>query len=352
MMHGITVLCAFLMALMPAYDSKAPPTLLARKTCEPWQVAYVEAFKYIQLDGAEAWICLGRNMTDTWNCASWWEWRSWPTSCASWTGALHASTVPKSVYPLGQITLVGTCKSLMPCFGRVLLNQQACQSGACGSRGNCVCSCANATGADEVELSFDAADCGSGCGTEACQQRWPVDPVQVSQDYRSRDISFWVTGAWTALAGAAPGVQCFVHHGVVGWFGGPWSRITTTPCAYAGEAPDRASEVWTCVLSPSWTEACHENDHKAVACRKNPACSYCAMNKTCGYAGTIAGRTYCPDLRCPFSGAVRLADTDKHCVCSSGYAGNATLSNCSACVGSTKPAPGDGPCSRTDFMKP
>eukprot|EP00727_Mastigamoeba_balamuthi_P000806 m51a1_g10722 hypothetical protein (299) ;mRNA; r:231010-231951 len=210
---------------MPAYNSKDPPHLLAKQTCEAWQVAYVESFKFDQFNNAQSWICLGRNMTDLWNCASWWEWRSEPTDCVSWTGALHAGAVPKSAYPLGQIILLGNCRDPMPCYGRVLLNvtcldprewrtsawsscsssctrtrstwcinnhtgatvadaecegwgtrpagQQACQSGACRGHGNCVCTCVNATGADEAEMSFDTADCGSGCTQAACQSRWP-----------------------------------------------------------------------------------------------------------------------------------------------------------------------------------
>eukprot|EP00727_Mastigamoeba_balamuthi_P002307 m51a1_g12073 hypothetical protein (313) ;mRNA; r:6971-7954 len=208
---------------MPPYTSGEKPHLLANRTCEPWQVVYVDSFKFYQIDGAESWICLG-NMTDMWSPVSFWEWGVSPTNCASWTGALHPQ-VPKSAYPLGQITLIGNCKNQMQCYGRVLLNvtcldprewrtspwsscsssctrtrttwcinkhtgvtvsdaecegwgarpaaQQTCQSGACSSRGNCVCACVNATGADEVELSFDVADCDSGCTQAACQQKWP-----------------------------------------------------------------------------------------------------------------------------------------------------------------------------------
>eukprot|EP00727_Mastigamoeba_balamuthi_P002306 m51a1_g12072 hypothetical protein (507) ;mRNA; r:12-6298 len=87
---------------------------------------------------------------------------------------------------------------------------------------------------------------------------------------------------------------------------------------------------------------------KAAACNNSNGCRYCALNKTCGYVGTIAGKPYFPDLRCPFAGSVRLAATDKHCACAVGYAGNAILGNCSACVGSTKLTTGDGKCTCLD----
>eukprot|EP00727_Mastigamoeba_balamuthi_P004006 m51a1_g13602 hypothetical protein (287) ;mRNA; r:58-1710 len=62
--------------------------------------SYIDSFRFYQIDGAESWICLG-NMTDMWSPVSW-EW--------------GVSPVPKSTYPLGQITLIGNCKNQMQCY--------------------------------------------------------------------------------------------------------------------------------------------------------------------------------------------------------------------------------------------